>query len=592
MTQQPQRAHPLELPAVLELIGACLDDDNKNIPTLKACSLVNHEWHRHFAPFLWWRVIDDLDRVLLRLYKIKFAPTLPYVDPEARLEPEFLALVNNFIAKVDDPTISMAIHRERRTCLKSPSLMSFIILGYLCKPAREIVFEFSMPPLFQIYDANVCQMVAAENVRMSADYWDTEQRIESILNLLESSPLLEILRLCDSAPSPRDIPHQWRQLLLPLPEAAEWSLTGSAVAAREPPRWPKLHAATFEQTKVDHHYLEIFLHNAPRLRTLCLDRIKILNIRGNQIKRHILPDPAALTQRNRELYCSDDSTYSYTGIEELTMLKLRGITPQEQLKFALGLPDLTTLTFTLDPKIDTVQFAYKLGFAHLTSLTLSGNFNHEVLIRAANRLQYLHLTNTFFVDDELFKTICKHSDTLETVFIRPRKNILDEGLGPHRILRTCRQLLEFTLETLRFDCDPELFIDHPWVCTGLQTLLVVPDCGTTGSASTPFQAQTAFFQQMASSLTELKSLSFGGGTGSFEFKPHEVLTLLTPLKELEVLNLRSASLTSTAELTVEHAKVVVSEWPELRAIEGLYHYMCREFINYVQEHRPEVAFPF
>ncbi|KAG9064653.1 hypothetical protein KI688_002911 [Linnemannia hyalina] len=591
MTQQPQRTHPLELPAILELIGTCLDDD-EDIPSLKACSLVNHEWHRHFAPFLWWRIIDDFDRVLVRLFKIKFAPTLPYVDPEARLEQEFLALVDNFVAKVDDPTIPMAIHRERRTYINTPSLMSFIILGYLCKPARAIDFDFNVPPQFLIYDASVGQMVAPENVRMSEDYWNTEQRIESVLTVLENSPLLETLRLRDSGVFPQGIPHQWRQLALPLPAAAEWSLTESAEAASEPPRWPKLHAATFEMAKVDRHYLEIFLHNAPHLRTLHLNHIKILNIQGNTIQRRILPDPAALALWSRDLYCSEDSTYPCTHIEELSMLALRGITPQEQLEFALGLPHLMSFTFTLDPKLNSVQLAYKLGFTHLTSLTLSGTFNHEVLIRAARRLEYLHLTNTTFVDDDLFKTICKHSDTLETIFITSRIGALNEGPGPHRILRTCHRLLELTLLSPRFDCDPEMFRGHPWVCTGLQTLLVVPDCDTTGSTSTPSQAQTAFFQQIASTLTELKSLSFGGGTGSFKFKPHEGLMLLTPLKELELLNLKSKSLDSNAELTVEHAKVVVSEWPKLRAIEGLYHYMCREFISYVQEHRPEVKFPF
>ncbi|KAF8931091.1 hypothetical protein BGZ47_000242 [Haplosporangium gracile] len=587
MNRQPQRAHPLELPAILELIGAYLDDDYNHIPTLKACSLVNHEWHCHFAPFLWWRVIDDFDRVLLRLHKIKFAPTLPYVDPNARLEPEFLALVGNFVAKVDDPTIPMAIHRERRTSIKTSSLMSFIILGYLCKPTRAIDFNFHIPPRFQIYDASVGQLVASENVRMSEEYWNTEQRIESILTVLESSPLLEILRLCDSATYPRDIPHQWRQLALPLPAAARWSLTKSAELTNEPPRWPKLHTATFEKTKVDRHYLEIFLHNAPRLRTLHLNRIKIITIQGNTIKRNILPVPATLAQRNQDLYSPDDSKYPYAGIEELFMLALRGISPQQQLEFALGLPDLTSFTFTLDPEVTFLYLPYKLGFARLVSLTLRGNFNHEVLIRATSRLEYLHLTNTSFVDDHLFKTICQHSDTLETVFIHSSTAILDDGPGPHRILRACHRLLKFTLQLPRFNCDPEMFRDQPWVCTNLQSFLVVPDCDTTSSTYTPLQAQAAFFEKIASTLTELTSLSFGGGTGSFGFKPHEGLNLLTPLKELEVLNLKARSFETNAELTVEHAKLVVSEWPKLRAVEGLYHYVCREFINYTQQHRPE-----
>ncbi|KAF9283034.1 hypothetical protein BGZ88_010695 [Linnemannia elongata] len=586
MTQQPERVHPLEL------IGAFLDDDYRNIPTLKACSLVNHEWHRYFAPFLWWRIIDDFDKVLLRLYKTKFAPTLPFVDPEARLEPEFLAVVENFIAKVDDPTIPMAIHIRRRTYIKTRCLMSFIILGYLCKPVKAIEFAFHMPPKFEIYNASVGHMVAPENVRMSEDYWSTEQRIESIVTVLENSPFLEILYLSDPCLSPKGIPYQWRQLALPPPVVTEWSLTGSAEVASEPPRWPKLYAATFEETKFDRHYLKTFLNNAPRLRTLDLNCIKFLNMQGNTRPRRILPNPTTLTQRNRDFYCSDDSTYPYAGIEKLSMLTLRGITPHEQLAFALGLPSLKSFSFTLDPKLDSVHLPYKPGFAHLTSLTLWGNFNHEVLIRAASRLEHLHLTNPTVVDDDLFKTICKHSDTLETVFIQSRTATVDEGPGPHRILSTCHRLLEFTLLLPRFTCCPEMFRDHPWVCSGLQKLLVVPDCNTTGSIFTPLQAQTAFFQKIASTLTELKCLSFGAGTGSFGFKPHKGLMLLTPLKELEELDLKSCSLGSTAELTVEHAKMVVSEWPKLRAITGLYHYMCREFVNYVQEHRPEVELPF
>ncbi|KAF9338497.1 hypothetical protein BGZ91_008686 [Linnemannia elongata] len=541
MTQQLERVHPLGL------IGAFLDDDYKNIPTLKACSLVNREWHRHFAPFLWWRIIDDFDKVLLRLYKTKFAPTLPFVDPEARLEPEFLAVVENFIAKVDGPAIPMAIHIRRRTYIKTRCLMSFIILGYLCKPVKAIEFAFHMPPKFEIYNASMGCMVAPENVRMSEDYWSTEQRIESIITVLENSPFLEILYLSDPCLSPKGIPYRWRQLALPPPAVTEWSLTGSA---------------------------------------------EFLNMQGNTRPRRILPNPITLAQRNRNFHCSDDSTYPYAGIETLSMLTLRGISPHEQLAFALGLPSLKSFSFTLDPKLDSVHLPYKPGFAHLTSLTLWGNFNHEVLIRAASRLEYLHLTNPTVVDDDLFKTICKHSDTLETVFIQSRTATVDEGPGPHRILSTCHRLLEFTLLLPRFNCCPEMFRDHPWVCSSLQKLLVVPDCNTTGSIFTPLQAQTAFFQKIASTLTELKSLNFGGGTGSFGFKPHKGLMLLIPLKELEVLDLKSHSLGSTAELTVEHAKMVVSEWPKLRAITGLYHYMCREFVNYVQEHRPEVELPF
>lgn len=587
MNPQPQRAHPLELPTILELIGAYLDDNNDS-PSLNACSLVNHEWHCHFAPFLWWRVIDNLDRVLLRLHKTKFAPSLPNVDPAARLEPEFLALINTFVAKIDDPTVPMAIHRARRTCIRTPSMMSFIILGYLCQPIRELNFFFNIPPQFEIYDSSVGLMVAPENCRMSEDYWNTEQRIENILTVLENSPSLEVLTLCDSAIYPRNIPHQWRQLSLP---TTPWSLTGSPAATSEgPPRWPKLHNATLERTKVDRHYLEIFLYNAPRLRTLNLRQLKIINIRGNTISRNILPDPTMLSQRNRDFCSPEDSAHPYAGLEELSMIALLGISLKQQLEFALELPDLRSFSFKMDPELESTQLFFRHGFDNLTAMTLIGDFNHEVLIRAASRLEYLNLAGSSFINNDLFKTICRHRDTLETVIIHSLAATLPDGNGPHLILRTCRHLLEFKLQSPRFDCNPELFRDQSWACTDLETLLVVPDCDSTRPNHVPNQAQASLFKQIASTMPELRNLSFGGGTGSFGCKPHVGLTLLTPLKKLEVLNLRSRSLETNAPLTVEHAKLVVSEWPALQAIEGLYHYDCREFVEYVQEHRPEVDF--
>ncbi|KAG0277959.1 hypothetical protein BGZ96_002642 [Linnemannia gamsii] len=557
MYRQPQKAHPLEMPTILELIGANLDDDD-DLPSLKACSLLSHEWHRHFAPFLWWRVIDNLDKVLIRLYKTKFAPSLPNVDPAAHLEPEFLALINTFVAKIDDPTIPMAIHQARRTVIRTPSIMSFVILGYLCKPIREINFAFHSPPVFSIYDSSVKLMVAPENCRMSDDYWKTEQRIENILTVLENSPSLEVLTFCDDAIYPLDIPHQWRQLSLPM--TVPWSLTGSpAATSEEPPRWPKLHNALLERTKVDRHYLEIFLFNTPRLRTLKLRHLEIFNIRGNLMNRNILPDPTTLAQRNRDFCSLEDSTHPYTGLEELSMISLQGISLNQQLEFALGLPDLRWFTFMMHPYQSSDQLYFHHGFGNLTAMALTGDFNHDVLIRAASRLKYLHLAGSSFMDDDLFNAICRLSDTLETVIIHSRGEILRGGTGPHLILRTCRHLLEFKLHLPTFDCNPD-------------------------------QAQASLFKQIASTLPELRNLSFGGGTGSFDFNPHEGLTLLTPLKKLEVLNLRSKSLEANAPLTVEHAKLFVSEWPALQAIEGLYHYDIREFLDYVQENRPEVDF--
>jgi hypothetical protein len=339
---------------------------------------------------------------------------------------------------------------------------------------------------------------------------------------------------------------------------------------------------------IDRHYLEIFLYNAPRLRTLNLRQLDIINIHGNRIKRNIFPDAVTLAQRSRDFYNSEDSAYPYTGLEELSMIALLGISLKHQLDFALELPDLRSLYFKMDPKLESAHLPFKYGFDSLTSMTLIGNFNHEVLIRAASRLNYLHLTDSSFDDDDLFKTICRHRGSLKTVIIHSRCATLRDGVGPHLILRTCYQLLEFKLHLPRFDCNPELFRDQPWACTDLETLLVVPDCSSTRPDHVPCQAQAALFEQIVLTMPKLRNLSFGGGTGSFGFKPHEGLAQLALLKKLEVLNLKSKSLETNAPLTVEHAKLFVSEWPELQAIEGLYHYACREFIGYIQEHRPEV----
>ncbi|KAG0275871.1 hypothetical protein BGZ95_008268 [Linnemannia exigua] len=583
MDQQLHKLHALELEPVLELIGVVLENDN-DVPMLKVCCLVNREWHRVFAPFLWWRVVDDFDKVLKRLYRTKYDPDLGLaaIDPDARMEPEYLALMDDFVQKVTDPSTPSAIHRRRRTHLCTSSLISFVVLGGLLDQIRVISYSFKEPPQFGIYDYSLREMVTPENCRMSNQYWKSKERVDNITTVLENCPLLRVLWLRDMDSSVYADPHEWLEL------SSARTCTGD-----EPflPRWPMLRRAVFEGAMLDRHYLEIFLHNCPSLRSLHLSDIKF-SVRGDMATRHIFPDPTLNEDTSQDPCQSDDPVIPYVGLEDLVMWNLGHVSHEEQLGFALRLPVLKKFSFRLDPTLSSVRLFYKPGFPHLTSLTLSGDLNHEVLIRAAHRLKYLKLEASQSVNEVIFETIARHHNTLETVIIDSRVLAIDLGEGPHRILRTCHRLLELSIHMPVLNCNPEKFRDHPWVCTHLRSLTIIPDCVPKNTTYTPFQAQAAFFEQLASTCLELQSLSFGGGTGSNDFQPHEGLELLLPLTQLEVLNLQPKSIATNAQLTEEHGKLVVSEWPKLRAIGGLYHYACRPFVAYVQEHRPEVDLSF
>ncbi|KAK3846436.1 MAG: hypothetical protein J3R72DRAFT_417645 [Linnemannia gamsii] len=573
MDQQLHKLHALELDLVLELIGAALDNDN-DVPALKACSLINREWHRVFAPFLWWRVIDDVDKVLKRLYKTKYEPALGLaaIDPDAQIESEYLALIDDFVQKVTTPSTSSAVHHRRRTHLQTSSLISFVILGGLLSQIRVINYAFEAPPQFESYDHSLGRKVTPENCRMSNEYWKSKERVNNIATVLENCPLLQVLRLEDIAHCAE--PLEWLQLEPP---------SGRTSTGNGPflPRWPKLWRAIFGWATFDRHYLEIFLHNCPCLRILRLGYIDFLPVRGNIDTRPIFPDPTLF-----------GDTSQGSGLEELVMWKLRDVSPEDQLNFALGLPALKTFSFRLD--LSYVHLSFKPGFPHLTSLTLSGDFNHEILIRAAHRLKYLKLEGSRYVNEAMFKTIVRHRNTLETAIIDSNALAIDLGEGPHMILRTCHRLLELSihLPVAALNCNPEMFRDQPWVCTHLRSLAIVLDCVPKNTTYTPFQAQAAFFEQLTSTCLELQSLSFGGRAGSYDSQLHEGFALLSPLKQLEVLNLQSEAFTTNVQLTEEHGKLVVSEWPKLRAIKGLYHYASRPFVRYVQEHRPEVDLSF
>ncbi|KAF9084767.1 hypothetical protein BGX23_010249 [Mortierella sp. AD031] len=597
------KTHPLELPSILELIGAVLDN-NDDVGSLKACSLVNHEWHRLFAPFLWWRVIDNLDKLLKRLHKARFGEDV-IVDPAAQLEPEFLALVDEFTKKVDDPSLPSAIHRHRRTHLSTPSFLSFVILGWLCDQIRVVDYYFSIPPRFENYNASLGAMVAPENCRMSDEYCNSHQRIDSVVGILENNPQLEVISLNDNSGYSYNPPFQWQQL--------------DDRTTSETPRWPKLDAFTIKMANVDRHFLEILLHNSPNLQKLQLQNIKIITVRGNNGNRSIFPDPTAApsykdqiqnylrplslggrnaANQDQDPHSSDKLNYPFARLEDLTILQLDGISVERQMAFALGLPALKSFSFRADPDLGSFSLFFRPGFHQLTTLVLVGDFNQEVLVRAANRLQHLTLSGSTVVDEALFRTICRHNETLETVVIKADiNNAVDQtsypnrGEGLHQILRTCHRLEKFLVLSPLFNCNPALFRDQPWACTRLRTLIVVPDCVPKYPTYTAFHSQAAFFGQV-STLTELKELGFGGGTGENEFMPDEGLHLLTGLKELEVLNLRSGSLETNAQVTEEHAKLVASEWPNLKAIKGLYHYACRPFVDQVKLSRPDIDFSY
>ncbi|KAF9934655.1 hypothetical protein FBU30_000979 [Linnemannia zychae] len=582
MNTQPATLHPLEQLPILECIGVVLDNDSE-VSSLKACSLVCREWHHAFAPFLWWRVLDDFDKALTRLYKSKYAPTFT-VGPDDLLETEFIALVDKFSQKAKDPLFPSAIHRQKRSYLITKSLLSFVILSCLCKPLRAIKFKFEPPPRFGYYDLAKDCLVSYRNCQMSNDYWKI-QRVDNVIDVLEENPLLESLHLDDSF----GVCYHWRQLELPATMVIDNFFKRLKLTTQENPRWHRLRSVTIEQATIDRHFLEILLYNSPCLRKLHLKDLKIVPIQGNRAHRNVFPDPTTYKDTHRQCLLEKlhDPSDDNTGLEELSMSRLYFVSPEQQLDFALSLPTLKTFLFRLNPELHRIRLSYRHGFHNLTTMILSGDFNHEVLIRAATHLKYLKLTGSYIVDNQLFETICRHSDTLETFIMQTASSNPNNSDGLHKVLSTCYQLQEFYAFSPKLLCSPDIFHKNSWACTKLHTLLVIPDC--TCPRSTPSQALRAFFSQLAA-LPELKMLSFGGGTGINDFFPHQELDLLTPLRELEVLNISSCSLETNAPLTIEHADLIVNEWPRLEAVEGLYHYECRPFLKHVQEHRPEIDF--
>ncbi|KAF9562697.1 hypothetical protein EC968_005179 [Mortierella alpina] len=293
---------------------------------------------------------------------------------------------------------------------------------------------------------------------------------------------------------------------------------------------------------------------------------------------------------------------AHPALEELYIFRPNTYPIQMQMDLARLQPNLRTFHFTCDKLESPLRFAP--GFHTLTKLSVGVSFAYSIapIVQAAHRLEHLRIEGRVMVDEALGATFRRHRWTLTTLVINCYVESTPTTLYPpgslngaenplHLILRHCHALKHCVVLSPVLDCNPVEF-EQPWACNEIEKLTIIPDCKpkvcTDGQSSyTPLQAQYAFYLQL-SRFKSLKILGFGGGVGSRSFNAESYLELLCGLDELEVLNLHSNGLDSSAQVTIEHAVLVAKHWPRLKAIHGLYHYVCRPFVEYVKTHRPDV----
>ncbi|KAI1312308.1 hypothetical protein EDD11_002962 [Mortierella claussenii] len=216
------------------------------------------------------------------------------------------------------------------------------------------------------------------------------------------------------------------------------------------------------------------------------------------------------------------------------------------------------------------------------------------VVRAMNCIEELPLY-TISISSGLLRDIRQHSRTLTMLRFQSCSVASDlKDIHLHQIFRSCYVLKSLVCTYLpaspnvTLACDPCIFDQQIWACSGLETLRVAPDCVLRGMGYDSLEAQAAFFQQLAM-LPYLKELGFARGVGSRSFYLEETLHLLIQsVPNLEVLDVASTELENNANFKPDHAELICRGLPNLKALRGLYHIDCREFVNYIRQHRPEV----
>ncbi|KAG0021901.1 hypothetical protein BGZ80_001495, partial [Entomortierella chlamydospora] len=388
---------PFDLPLVMEQIGTHLDPKD-----LTSCTLVCKDWHAQFAPFIWWYILEDCDDLLSSIYHkhkgIKpqrlnrhryygeeemtshMNPQLPKVPstdkPTFHLETEFIRIISEYIQKIDN--LSSAFHKQRRTRLEYSSFLSFILMGWLCNDVREIKFVYHEPVSFVKHQSNPSDMY-----KMSDQYYNTSEKPDRVVEILERSRHLEVLYLHDYSWS---LVYRWV------------SLTNSLVSV---PQWPKLASVTLLDCTISQDFLDILLTNSPSIQRLCLERITFRSKTRFEIfdfqRKHEANDGGSNSKAPLE------NVHLGPPIRKLVLKELEGVTLRQQMLFASQLQNLEKFSFTIEKDSAPVLFLGS-GFQALRSLDLTKKFiqsgqdtvgpSFAVVIRTAFRIEDLKMSRT------------------------------------------------------------------------------------------------------------------------------------------------------------------------------------------------------
>ncbi|KAF9954834.1 hypothetical protein BGZ72_004263 [Mortierella alpina] len=598
--------NPFDLPVVLEEIGTLLEPSD-----LYACALVSRHWHSSFAPFLYWLALEDCDAIAQRLYdvniarplkigvldnfmtknfkapmmaKTKSSKTEKIFDPKYRLEADYLAHIDTLVKRIEHSPTSF-VHRQMRTVLSCRSFMSFILLGTLCNNIREIDFLFTAPPSYINPGPGISPAVCA----ISTKHLFTQERPDRVIEVIERSTRLERLVLKDDCEK-HSVVYRWVRSAMPGP----WRDVQLPLSA---PRWPNLSHVQLLGCVLDNSFLRTLFVNTPMLKSLRLSEITIRS----------LSNPGA------DLDVLNPHPDTHPTLEELMIFRPKNYPMRMQMDLARVQPSLKTLLLTYGKNFDQPLF-FAPGFHALRKLrvlvrveSVQNAYNFVPIVQAANQLEDLWIEGKVIIDEALSLAIKKHSRTLTKIVIDCYSELeptawhpLGSLNGPenplHMILRSCYALKSCALRSPALDCDPAEF-ELPWACNEIEELTILPDCEprmpSAGqfSSYTPEQAQSALFLQL-SRLKALKTLDFGSGVGSRSFYVEGHLEMLCELDQLQVLSLYSQGLASNAKLTVEHAMLFANNWPHLKAIRGLYYFVCGPFVEYLKMHRPHLDLTF
>ncbi|ORZ26794.1 hypothetical protein BCR41DRAFT_419759 [Lobosporangium transversale] len=273
--QQRQLLSPLDLPLILEEIGAYLPRKD-----LYACSLVCRGWYTHFAPSLWWLGLYDLN-VSARPSKYKSRSTiLPIHDTS-----------------------------ELSCCEQEISRQTIDIL----ERNRELQALWLRDAIF-------------------TDSWDRDQPKSSVSfrerNLEDP--------LASSADYSIKMQINNNNLALPVYGRAVASITAAVPTStlQTPPHWPGLHSVRLQFCWIDPNFLSILLLNCPNLETLQLQSVSVVRRHSSESQKESILTidsstcgftPIAQRLWDLEVTLENDTSYEFSACFSLWEISFKNI---------------------------------------------------------------------------------------------------------------------------------------------------------------------------------------------------------------------------------------------------------------------------